>query len=156
MDNSNVVEEIEAFDLILPPKSHHIQDGFFPADSQDQSDQGGADWPWDVPVQETGDDAIYVSNGVFSLCATSLAILRAGDDYDVQLAYAPAEWPNHVWWWTSGTKGELIQEAGNRGSEGPVPLTIKSEEQIFAVKRGGMRNFVRVDRVKSPVLRVWG
>lgn len=37
-----------------------------------------------------------MSNGVFSLCATSLAILRAGDDYDVQLAYAPAEWPNHA------------------------------------------------------------
>lgn len=91
-----------------------------------------------------------------SICATPMKELSKGEDYEVQLAHAPGEWPNHVWWWTCGTKEALVREAGGRGSEGLMVRTLEGGERIFAVKRGGVEGFVRVEMVERAVVEVVG
>lgn len=89
-----------------------------------------------------------------SICATSMKELSKGEEYEVQFAHAPAEWPNHVWWWTCGTKDDVLREAGRRGVEGLMALTGEDGERIFAVRRGGGSGFVRVEMAERAVIGV--
>lgn len=109
------------------------------------------------PPQQLGynDDRSSTMNlANMAICATPLSELTAGEEYMVQLAYGPTEWPNHVWWWMECGKDEIIRDVGKKGPDGLMKVTIEGKDVSAVRLMSGIKNVVRVEMGEEAVLKV--
>ena len=99
-----------------------------------------------------------ISNSDLSICATALKDLVPGRQYQVRHAYAPGRGPHTVWWWSPGSKAEIVANRDRRGPHALVgPLTDPSTgEAVYVGKRvtWSTKNTIMAEMLECPVLTV--